>query len=91
MEYGRECWGSPYLSSLSNPLSDSKCNIACEGNSSELCGGSLTITLYNLTDKSATHHSMASRELGVGAGGMMGFCIASAMVAVVGFGAFVGL
>ncbi|GAB7347600.1 hypothetical protein MBLNU459_g4478t1 [Dothideomycetes sp. NU459] len=53
LEYGQECWCSPYLNSLSTALNASACNIACLGNSSEVCGGSLRISLYNLTEKAA--------------------------------------
>ncbi len=42
----RECYCAPYLSALSNHLPDSRCNLPCEGNSSQLCGGSLTLSVY---------------------------------------------
>jgi hypothetical protein len=54
LEYGRECWCGEYLSTLSSKLNDSKCDFACNGNASELCGGQLAITLYNLTSDSKT-------------------------------------
>lgn len=44
--YCRECWCSPYLSALSNKLDDSQCDLPCEGNNSELCGGALRLSLY---------------------------------------------
>lgn len=46
---GRECYCSPYLSSLSEKLPDSRCIYSCVGNASEICGGQLALTLYNLT------------------------------------------
>lgn len=46
LEYGRECWCSVDLNTLSLKLPDSSCDLACSGNSSQVCGGSLTITLY---------------------------------------------
>ena len=46
---GRECYCSPYLSALSEKLPDSRCIYSCVGNASEVCGGQLTLTLYNLT------------------------------------------
>lgn len=52
LEYGRECYCSPYLSSFSEKLEDSNCSYACNGNGSEICGGRLTITLYNKTSGS---------------------------------------
>lgn len=47
---GRECYCSPYLSALSEKLPDSRCIYSCVGNASEVCGGQLALTLYNLTD-----------------------------------------
>jgi hypothetical protein len=41
-------------------LNASRCDVACQGNGSEVCGGSLALTLYNLTDKSATKSMGAS-------------------------------
>ncbi|KAF2722373.1 hypothetical protein K431DRAFT_245310 [Polychaeton citri CBS 116435] len=53
LEYGRECWCGTYLSALSEQLNETaRCDLACNGNSSEICGGSLALTLYNLTDRS---------------------------------------
>lgn len=46
---GRECYCSPYLSALTEKLSDSRCIYSCVGNASEVCGGQLALTLYNLT------------------------------------------
>jgi hypothetical protein len=48
---GRECWCSQHLSDLSEKLNDSsRCKYSCNGNSSEICGGSDALTLYNLTE-----------------------------------------
>ncbi|PNS20725.1 Kremen protein 1 [Sphaceloma murrayae] len=49
IEYGRECWGGPYLSSLSKKLDESNCSIGCGGNNTEVCGGRLTLSLYNMS------------------------------------------
>ena len=54
LEYGRECYCAKYLSSFSEKLNDSRCLFACNGNASEICGGSLAITLYNRTSSSET-------------------------------------
>lgn len=51
---GRECWCGAYLSALSEKLNDSNCIYACDGNASEVCGGQLTLSLYNLTSTSKT-------------------------------------
>ncbi|CAD0107963.1 unnamed protein product [Aureobasidium uvarum] len=53
LEYSKECWCSNYLSALSTQLSASNCSLACVGNNTELCGGYLTLSLYNLTSKKA--------------------------------------
>lgn len=46
---GRECWCSPYLSSLSTKLDDDECKNPCEGNSSQVCGGPLKLSVYELS------------------------------------------
>lgn len=42
----RECYCANYLNSLSSKLSDSSCDLACAGNSSQICGGNLALTVY---------------------------------------------
>ncbi|TKA30489.1 hypothetical protein B0A50_02717 [Salinomyces thailandicus] len=55
IEYGRECYCGQYLSALSEEIdAPAHCVYACNGNASEVCGGQLAITLYNLTDASKT-------------------------------------
>ncbi|KAK3116471.1 hypothetical protein LTR53_003135 [Teratosphaeriaceae sp. CCFEE 6253] len=50
LEYGRECYCGAYLSSFSEKLNETaRCVYACNGNGSEVCGGALALTLYNLT------------------------------------------
>jgi len=44
----RECWCAPYLSSLSVRLGDGDCENSCEGNSSQVCGGPLRLSVYEL-------------------------------------------
>lgn len=83
MEYGRECWGAKYLSAFSTELSDSNCSYACEGNSSEVCGGSLTITLFNLTQSSTSGAGLV-KELGTAS-------TVAVFVAIVGLGSVLGL
>jgi len=66
LEYTRECWCAPYLSALSTKLPDSQCNLPCEGNSSQICGGALRLSVYQ--QKSATKGAGAKvrREANVG-------------------------
>jgi len=79
MEYGRECWGGGSLNSYSTLLNESMCNYACEGNATELCGGSLAITLYQRNGSTTT--SAASKEdMAWGLGISMGlFAVMSAV------------
>ncbi|KAF2152462.1 WSC-domain-containing protein [Myriangium duriaei CBS 260.36] len=53
IEYGRECWGGRYLSTLSAKLPTSNCSTGCVGNLTQFCGGYLTLTMYNITSTSA--------------------------------------
>ncbi|KAL2154372.1 hypothetical protein VTH82DRAFT_3048 [Thermothelomyces myriococcoides] len=46
LEYSRECWCGQTLSSLSAKLPDSECNLPCDGNTTQACGGSLKLTIY---------------------------------------------
>ncbi|KAG9698849.1 hypothetical protein KCU95_g2247, partial [Aureobasidium melanogenum] len=62
LEYSKECWCGSYLSALSNKLSESNCSLPCVGDDSELCGGYLTISLYNLTSKKAGSDDSSSTK-----------------------------
>ncbi|KAL2127249.1 hypothetical protein VTI74DRAFT_11048 [Chaetomium olivicolor] len=46
LEYARECWCAQTLSSMSDKFPDSACNLPCEGNTTQACGGNLKITVY---------------------------------------------
>ncbi|KAK3300927.1 WSC domain-containing protein [Chaetomium fimeti] len=46
VEYARECWCAQSISSLSEKLPDSACNLPCEGNTTQACGGNLKLTVY---------------------------------------------
>ncbi|KAK4165674.1 carbohydrate-binding WSC [Cladorrhinum sp. PSN259] len=46
LEYARECWCATSLSSLSVKVDDSACDLACEGNNTQVCGGNLKLTVY---------------------------------------------
>ncbi|SLM36456.1 Carbohydrate-binding WSC, subgroup [Lasallia pustulata] len=48
LEYASQCYCGNGLQSGST-LGYSKCNTACKGNSSEICGGSGALSVYNLT------------------------------------------
>lgn len=51
----RECWCAQTLSSLSEKVPDSECNLPCEGNTTQACGGNLKLTVsIHLNSKSNT-------------------------------------
>lgn len=56
---GRECYCGAYLSPLSEKLSESTCEFACDGNASQVCGGPLALTLYNMTKQASSKKSVA--------------------------------
>ncbi|KAI5204641.1 hypothetical protein E4T42_01004 [Aureobasidium subglaciale] len=61
LEYAQECWCSNYISALSVQLPESNCSLACVANSSELCGGYLTLSVYNLTSKKSGSSGSSSK------------------------------
>ncbi|KAK0729160.1 WSC domain-containing protein [Apiosordaria backusii] len=46
LEYARECWCAQSLSGLSSKVADSECDLPCDGNSTQACGGNLKLTVY---------------------------------------------
>lgn len=70
LEYGRECYCSPYLNSLSKQLPDANCTKPCASDPTQICGGDLALTLY--VHKNNTSGAGGRRELGLGMGGLMG-------------------
>ena len=46
-EYGGQCFCADSLASGSSKLDDSKCDMPCEGNASQTCGGSLALSVYS--------------------------------------------
>ncbi|MCJ1409529.1 hypothetical protein MMC19_003610 [Ptychographa xylographoides] len=49
-EYGQECYCGVVIGNGSLPVSSSNCNIPCNGNSNEICGGSSYLNLYVAID-----------------------------------------
>lgn len=49
LEYSDECWCGNNVSPNASIVSSATCNMPCKGNSSETCGGSLLLNLYNGT------------------------------------------
>lgn len=42
----RECFCGPYVNSLAVKLSDANCSLPCDGNQTQICGGSLKLSVY---------------------------------------------
>ncbi|KAK1036991.1 hypothetical protein LTS16_013256 [Friedmanniomyces endolithicus] len=64
LEYGRECYCGAYLSAFSTqfPNASAHCVYACDGNGSQICGGALALTLYNLTTSSSSSSGGQSKS-----------------------------
>ncbi|KAK4459217.1 WSC-domain-containing protein [Cladorrhinum samala] len=67
LEYSRECWCATSLNSLSEKVDDSLCDLGCQGNKTQTCGGSLKLTVY---------------EAGAGKQAVIGWAMAASAVAV---------
>ncbi|KAL0465426.1 WSC domain-containing protein [Neurospora intermedia] len=48
LEYSRECWCASQIFSLSAKVADAECDLPCDGDESQICGGSLRISVYDL-------------------------------------------
>ena len=74
---GRECYCSNFVSALSAHLSDSHCDLPCQGNSSEICGGNLALSVYQAAkgagSKSVTPSLGHILALGIAIGAL--FCL----------------
>ena len=57
-----ECFCSNHVNALSAKLADSECNLACAGNSSQVCGGALRLSVYSLK----TQQQMNADKKGAG-------------------------
>jgi len=49
LEYAQECWCGNEINSPGAPISQSSCNQACTGDSTEVCGGPDALQLYKFT------------------------------------------
>ncbi|KAK6063498.1 37S ribosomal protein S26, mitochondrial [Seiridium cupressi] len=83
LEYSRQCWCANRLSSLSTLLDDSACDTQCDGNKTEACGGSLKLSLYNITTSGGASAAGRLREQVWSLGSFIGLVLVT--VAVVGF------
>ncbi|GAB1310911.1 WSC domain-containing protein [Madurella fahalii] len=67
LEYARECWCAQSLSSLSEKLPDSACDLPCEGNTTQVCGGNMKLTVYVTGAAAAARVAWAAGLVTVGA------------------------
>ncbi|SPQ18682.1 744fc8dd-f54b-4b9a-82f1-7bee06973933 [Thermothielavioides terrestris] len=67
LEYARECWCAQSLSSLAAKLPDSACDLPCEGNTTEACGGNPKLTVYMASAAAAARVAWAASLVAVGA------------------------
>lgn len=71
LEFSRECWCAQHLSSLATKLPDSDCDLACDGDTASVCGGSLKLTVYAISSgAAATRAAYAAGVLAL-AGGVL--------------------
>ncbi|KUJ09774.1 WSC-domain-containing protein [Mollisia scopiformis] len=64
VEYGRECYCGNSINAGSVPAAPTDCNFPCAGDSTELCGGSNRLNMYNYgTVTSSTQLSSTSSTL----------------------------
>ncbi|KAL3421235.1 WSC domain-containing protein [Phlyctema vagabunda] len=58
-EYGGQCFCGNELKG-SSLLDDAKCNMACEGDAAETCGGSVSLTVYSAVNKTRRDDAAAA-------------------------------
>ncbi|KAM7219302.1 WSC domain containing protein [Rhypophila decipiens] len=46
LEFSKECWCAQQLSGISAKLDDEECDMPCDGDKSQVCGGALKLTVY---------------------------------------------
>ncbi|KAH7364167.1 WSC domain-containing protein [Rhexocercosporidium sp. MPI-PUGE-AT-0058] len=65
-EYTKECWCSHFLSSIAEKLDDSACDLACIGNTTQICGGALKLSVYTLKSSKKGAAGKVARTAPVG-------------------------
>ncbi|KAF7918104.1 hypothetical protein BELL_0939g00050 [Botrytis elliptica] len=83
IEYTRECYCAQYLSALASKVDDAKCDLPCKGNTSQICGGSWTLSVYLQKGgqkgdagegRGISVGQQAVMALGVAFGGLLALC-----------------
>ncbi|KAK3695397.1 WSC domain-containing protein [Podospora appendiculata] len=67
LEFARECWCAQQLSPLAKKQPDGECDLPCEGDKTELCGGSLKLTIYTVGAASSIRIAWTAGLVAVGA------------------------
>ncbi|KAK3941535.1 WSC domain-containing protein 2 [Diplogelasinospora grovesii] len=68
LEYARECWCADEILGYSAKFDDALCNLPCEGNSSEVCGGNLKLTVYIAGASRVVGYGVAALAVAVSVG-----------------------
>ncbi|EXJ91928.1 hypothetical protein A1O3_00478 [Capronia epimyces CBS 606.96] len=49
LEYAGECWAGDTMAATAAPITEAKCNMKCKGDTTQLCGGSNALTMFQNT------------------------------------------
>ncbi|GAA5845914.1 hypothetical protein JCM9279_002422 [Rhodotorula babjevae] len=63
LEYGGECWAGKALASTAKKIDFASCDMVCEGNALNVCGGPNALSLYKLTRAVKRHEPRVRRRL----------------------------
>lgn len=66
VEYGNECWCDNSIPSRAVLTDPSECNFPCAGDSSQMCGGTLALNLWNGTYVNKTARAESETALTAG-------------------------
>ncbi|KAK3329711.1 WSC domain-containing protein [Apodospora peruviana] len=53
LEFASECWCAQTLNPIADQFADSACDLPCDGNKTQACGGSLKLTVYMISGASS--------------------------------------
>src|ERR1700753_4005532 len=59
-QWSRECWCGPSLATGSAEAPSTDCSYVCDGDATEICGGSRRLSLYKLKSSSSSSSSVTS-------------------------------
>lgn len=73
VEYANECYCDSQIAAGATLATDGRCNMACKGNATEICGGSNGINVYNSTTPISTGGGTGGPAKGVNATAILPF------------------